>query len=349
MRTSSALFPAFIVFMTICCGQYLMAQSDTEPRLYETTARMQISVNPEYMPPDSLANEYRRLKALRNHHLTCRKAIERVVKDLNIDQGKDFPRIEDGTFSSVGRKNHDALVERIQKQVTIVAEVDTNEVQLIAIRVRYSDEKMAREIADKLSENYRRDLRMSLDDSLLSLKNQYGKEVERYQKKSFELEGALRRFSLSLPPLYRVVDEGFPAVSQVERDLKMLKEGTALATARQRLARLREAGKDKATGDLYVIELARLQSEVDAAEAVSKENESIEMEERVEAFLRNHAAEKKIWRRITEEQAEARAELNYWETRWRTCSLALAHAVSGRTYHITVFEFAPTGKPVVQP
>ncbi|MEX2215247.1 MAG: hypothetical protein WD768_14030 [Phycisphaeraceae bacterium] len=317
------------------------------PTLYEATARFQVvdaSTDLVLDKPGMMSRAYQRMRVTRTYDITRTKSIEAVVVAEKWD--KDFPRLDDGELTAFGKTRFRALVGRIQKNVTVRSEAAGEGVEIIAVIVRDTDPDRAAAIANKLGENYLRQVRKELDDQLLTAKKKCDGEVTRYGRMVNELNLALYRFyqKESTTRLWGRV--GLPSQDEIAMELREVKENTQVKSARQRVERLVEAGKDRNTGDAYVIELARLRSELDAAEVRAAER--AERQEPLEILQRNYFIVLHEERRILGQLEDAQARLAFWSAKVRECELELVLAVSDFGVRLTWLEWATEGELVVE-
>ena len=95
---------------------------------------------------------FENIKLTLEHDLMGRNAVALVAEELKLFEG--LPRDADGELTRVGVMAKQEIVAKLRRDIQITWEVKTRDVDLVAVRVRHADRRLARDIPDLLVTNY---------------------------------------------------------------------------------------------------------------------------------------------------------------------------------------------------
>ncbi|MEX2216613.1 MAG: hypothetical protein WD768_21040 [Phycisphaeraceae bacterium] len=181
-------YPAITVMIVFIWASQYMA------REYWAEAKFQRRSDSNSADSNVVPDTYRRIQQMMQYNFKGRPAIVQLIKDLNLDQGPKYPRMEDNELTLDGKRAYNELIAELTNSVRVSHQVNSEQVELISVSFTHMDRELTPKVPDKLVENYLRQVRKELDETLLEQKKFFDNEVTRYGRKVQELEQNRQRF-----------------------------------------------------------------------------------------------------------------------------------------------------------
>ncbi len=327
----------FLLALGVVAAWLILPQ--IRPPQFEATAKFQRRsdfADRDPKKPGPITEAYQRIVALREYNFKGRPAIEQLIRDLNLT--KNIPHLSDGAMTPEGLAIYNALIESIARSITLDVEVNREDIELVVVNVSHEDPKLASRIANKLVENYMARVKDELDQTLMEQKKFYEQEVNRYRRKVSELEAARLRFAQQTGMAeFDAIDLADPISLYRAMNDDGLKRSHADAV--KRLERLRELTKGRTVGDQVILELFRLEEDVERTAAALARHEA--NKEKLESINRNFFQIRNDFLKITRELHESNEHLVLWSEKLQATQQALTLSVSERGMRLSFVQRAP--------
>lgn len=127
--------------------------------------------------------------------LAGKPALERLIEDVGLTRG--LPHTADGALTLQGQQAKSDLVLKFQKRLDVKFQTESDQIDQITVTFSHPSRDMAPKVANQLVENYLRETRRKLDETLLMAKAFFEKEVDRYRALVQELEAKQVQFRMN--------------------------------------------------------------------------------------------------------------------------------------------------------
>jgi uncharacterized protein involved in exopolysaccharide biosynthesis len=127
--------------------------------------------------------------------LAGKPAIEQLIEDLGLTRG--MPHTADGALTFAGQQAKSDMVNKFKERLLVKFQTQSDRVDQVIVSFADPNRDMAPKVANQAVENYLRETRRKLDETLLLAKAFYEKEVERYRALVQDLEAKQITFKMN--------------------------------------------------------------------------------------------------------------------------------------------------------
>ena len=210
-------------FPALAVAAFVMVAGHRMPREYTAQASFR-RINDLTMQQMGENVSTRNLQSIRRsmyEDIRGRKAVDQVIEDLGLT--RSFPH-RDGVLTSDGQIRKHDMIRRMQGNIRISTPIRSNQMDQVLVSYTDADGALAPKVANRLVENYMRETRQHLNETLNKSQGFFRRETDRYRKIVSELDAKRLQHEMDNPGL-------------MPDDPGSLKEKLAALGARQAAAR----------------------------------------------------------------------------------------------------------------